>query len=472
MHNKIMNSLCGSTGVRLKPGFKKHKGPLMNRNVCDCNAVSSQTDERFGRWLGAVLLALAFSLSACLPATAVVVIQDTFDDADRNNDGITDDGNMTPVGTNDGIKWFAIDGMTSGLIQRPGLTIVDDNVEGGIGTGNALRIGGPGGLGVEFMGRFGQTITLGSTVGSQLIFSYDIRNMDLIIPAVMNWRFGVYQDSDNQFGMASTNTDGSPTVWGETDGLFDGRPVGSEPVGTFGDYGVLARVHGGTSPSNDSHWRIYEEVNHDTVLGGTGDNDVVANPTLEEYSAMSTLNNNLPHHIKLIITRVEANASGNTVRHDLDVDGTSFGAHDANGVGTVHFDSRDSFDYFVGVWATAAPAFYLIDNFKIESIIAEPPTGLPGDYNDDGVVDAADYTVWRNNLGTNFNLNGNGDETGPSMGVVDAADYLWWKTNYGNTAPGAGGGSLGATAVPEPGTGVLFGICLALAACGWRRRAV
>jgi hypothetical protein len=28
-----------------------------------------------------------------------------------------------------------------------------------------------------------------------------------------------------------------------------------------------------------------------------------------------------------------------------------------------------------------------------------PPSGLGGDYNDDGFVDAADYTVWRNNLG-------------------------------------------------------------------------
>ena len=38
--------------------------------------------------------------------------------------------------------------------------------------------------------------------------------------------------------------------------------------------------------------------------------------------------------------------------------------------------------------------------------------GLPGDYNNDGKVDAADYTVWRNHLGeadeTNINNNGNG----------------------------------------------------------------
>jgi hypothetical protein len=34
---------------------------------------------------------------------------------------------------------------------------------------------------------------------------------------------------------------------------------------------------------------------------------------------------------------------------------------------------------------------------------------LPGDYNGDGVVNAGDYTVWRDTLGTEFDLNGNGD---------------------------------------------------------------
>jgi endonuclease/exonuclease/phosphatase family metal-dependent hydrolase len=66
--------------------------------------------------------------------------------------------------------------------------------------------------------------------------------------------------------------------------------------------------------------------------------------------------------------------------------------------------------------------------------------GLPGDYNDDGVVDAVDYTVWRNNLGdtdeADLNFNGDG-------GGVDASDYTWWKERYGDTLPGAGSGSGG-----------------------------
>jgi hypothetical protein len=73
---------------------------------------------------------------------------------------------------------------------------------------------------------------------------------------------------------------------------------------------------------------------------------------------------------------------------------------------------------------------------------------LPGDFNGDGSVDAADYTTWRDHLGGTHNLNGNGDETGGSGGIVDQADYALWKSNFGQTSDGVGG-TLGG-AVPEP----------------------
>ncbi len=71
--------------------------------------------------------------------------------------------------------------------------------------------------------------------------------------------------------------------------------------------------------------------------------------------------------------------------------------------------------------------------------------GLPGDFNADGMVSVADYTVWRDNLGSSNPLSGNGDESGDSAGVVDAADYGVWKNNYG-----ASGASVAALSVPEP----------------------
>jgi hypothetical protein len=93
--------------------------------------------------------------------------------------------------------------------------------------------------------------------------------------------------------------------------------------------------------------------------------------------------------------------------------------------------------------------------------------GLPGDFNNDQVVDAADYTVWRNNLGTNFDLNGNGDENGDSADFVDAADYALWKSSYGTGGNGSAG--LGGFGVPEPATVSLIGLGL-VGLFGIRRR--
>lgn len=49
-----------------------------------------------------------------------------------------------------------------------------------------------------------------------------------------------------------------------------------------------------------------------------------------------------------------------------------------------------------------------------------------GDYNGDGQVSAADYTVWRDNLGSTVNLSADGDNNG----VVDINDYLIWSNNF------------------------------------------
>jgi hypothetical protein len=55
---------------------------------------------------------------------------------------------------------------------------------------------------------------------------------------------------------------------------------------------------------------------------------------------------------------------------------------------------------------------------------------LRGDYNSDGQVDSADYSVWRDSLGSTTNLSADGDHNG----VIDAADRAVWQANFGATA--------------------------------------
>jgi hypothetical protein len=75
-------------------------------------------------------------------------------------------------------------------------------------------------------------------------------------------------------------------------------------------------------------------------------------------------------------------------------------------------------------------------------------TPSDGDFNDDGTVDAADYVVWRNGLGTLFTQ----------------SDYDIWRVNFGKSLnPGSGSARYGhrdsaplasaeplSAAVPEP----------------------
>lgn len=73
---------------------------------------------------------------------------------------------------------------------------------------------------------------------------------------------------------------------------------------------------------------------------------------------------------------------------------------------------------------------------------------IPGDYNGNGTVDAADYVMWRDN---------------PSAFGGDPAGYNTWRANFGSSISAAGGSVEGTTSVPEPATLLLLiSICSVL----------
>jgi hypothetical protein len=80
---------------------------------------------------------------------------------------------------------------------------------------------------------------------------------------------------------------------------------------------------------------------------------------------------------------------------------------------------------------------------------------LSSDYNQSGIVDAADYVLWRKNPA---NYDG-------------AGGYAAWRSNFGRTTFGFGAGSgiAGSGAVPEPSVATLVFVGLAMAMFSARR---
>jgi hypothetical protein len=91
--------------------------------------------------------------------------------------------------------------------------------------------------------------------------------------------------------------------------------------------------------------------------------------------------------------------------------------------------------------------------------------GIPGDYNSDGIVDAADYVVWRKNVGGPAGSLPN-DTDG---GIIGSPQYATWRVNFGRSTSAA----LSAThmsPVPEPASDALTAVAIVTLLAIVRRR--
>jgi hypothetical protein len=106
----------------------------------------------------------------------------------------------------------------------------------------------------------------------------------------------------------------------------------------------------------------------------------------------------------------------------------------------------------VGINERGEAAFHATFTDGSEGIFVVMPHVLPGDFNDDGAVDAADYVVWRRWLGTAYT----------------SADYEVWRANFGRTMGGAmahGADERLRIAVPEASTMALLVIGVLAVGC-------
>ena len=91
--------------------------------------------------------------------------------------------------------------------------------------------------------------------------------------------------------------------------------------------------------------------------------------------------------------------------------------------------------------------------------------GVPGDYNQNNVVDTADYVVWRKSVGTGSIPN----RGAGIVGNVGQADYDYWRAHFG--AVTGAGAAIGTATIPEPTTAamaVMVLIALLTAIRKWR----
>jgi hypothetical protein len=113
---------------------------------------------------------------------------------------------------------------------------------------------------------------------------------------------------------------------------------------------------------------------------------------------------------------------------------------------------------------TAPPAGPRASTLSVGKVTAGIVESIAADFNEDGVVDGADFLAWQRGFGISDGSAGPADGDANDDGNVDAADLDLWKTNFG-----PGGVIAAVAAVPEPRVGILAAMAASLI-CAARRR--
>jgi hypothetical protein len=443
-------------------------------------------------WVGANSLRIVTITAIVLVSTSLAVAGIPVIDEDFSDDiggGWKNNFGFVPQNVGKAGEWIA-DGYTdaNGKLNNP------DNdwsplVQGEVGqpnTGEALDKFGRVSSGVPSLNFFGSQNREGLDTGEIGVYNFGgILKFQLADgtdrPAVTGDKiagsFRLYRQNGN-FGFGFTDDIAALQAYQATmpewSGLV-GSPIMMPTAYSSGDWNVSENVTGHMA-LNGGYNNLYTHAVVDIVENdGAGDGQVdiggqgVNIPKVDPFDMIGSVNSGTPSIIHFEYTL------GNSSYDVLQVD-------QGNGFeDIVQCNSQDCQADPGGAWGPAVPdpggpmpvgrivdsieGMFITggngqlteawaDDFYVE-IVGDIPA-VTGDYNENGTVDAADYTRWRDNLGTDNVLPN--DNIG---GTIDVLHYTQWNDNFGST----GGGSAGA-AVPEPATfGLILSVIWIAASC-------
>jgi hypothetical protein len=252
---------------------------------------------------------------------------------------------------------------------------------------------------------------------------------------------GVWGDSQVGYGSGTvTDSASHALLWhGTPESVVDLHPAGFDTSFASGVWGA-SQVGYGNGPGGGFNY-------HALLWHGTAESVIDLNPAGFDYTTASAVSG---------ASQVGEGYGPATAgkRHAILWNGTPESVHDLHqylsGLGPAFVSSTataigDS-GWIVGYATDAQSNSYAVLWMPV------PDTDVPGDYNDNGAVDAADYVLWRtgdNNLSNEV----------ATIGTNTPQDYTEWRVRFGNPAASA---TTLANAVPEPASGALFLLILAM----------
>ncbi len=223
---------------------------------------------------------------------------------------------------------------------------------------------------------------------------------------------------------------------------ISGAIAEADALGIFGREGLFAANVWGEGSYLDAAFAMY--LDYDGQGGAFGDFSVDADTSDIAKSAIyASVDSEDPNRMVVIAINRTSSAitTGVAVTHNRIFDHaevyqlTSAGAV-PQAMANIELDRLNAFQYTMPAYSVST--LVLISD------------GLVGDFNRDGKVDAADYTIWRHSVGQTGNLPADANEDN----MVDTDDYDLWALHYGSseTSPGA--------PTPEPASIVGAFTCL------------